>query len=538
MPKTAPPQSLEQSTLHSMLHDRDAQISSLLHQLHSISDNISSLQKELHHKAQARKHQREDHSSAIKTLKEEHAQQRAHLARYESKIKSGGGLRVHEYAALMKAANKDVESSYVIRLQAQLCRAMHSLGVMESQLALVKENCSSLIKSMKEDLSHMVDDRTRREVELMNTLAMVDAEKRSWQAEMEKKLREQEDLLDSVRDEYEELGLEYDEEEVRRALELQMLTEQVERVKKEKSLAEKDLLAVLLEREEQIMKVKLEVEGLECALKELKGESDVGTNDGGVKVDETVSVVGADDTNDKVKEVAVETGESTPTVQSDEQDNSPDVPEAAAAEDTTTVEEQIKSATETPAETEVVQTADESNEQNTADVVVDEPTENPANQDQSDDQEKTSENTKEGEKDVSEPATELEDTTIEEHYKPDVTGASGDKSDGIDESSSNAEGADAIQTPHDNESDPAELTNDEATKETDIVDHTNTVEQADSAAQETIDEVDSALENQPAEVEVKDMTESSTATTKEEHLDGSRDETDNNNTVESKESDQ
>ena len=270
--KMAAPQSMEQSTLHSMIHERDAQISFLLHQLHSISDNISSLQKELHHKSQARKHQREEHSAAIKKLKEEHAEQRAHLARYESKIKGGGGLRVHEYASLMKAANKDVESSYVIRLQAQLCRAMHSLGVMESQLALVKENCSSLIKCMKEDLSHMVDDRTRREVELMNTLAHVDAEKRAWQAEMEKKLRDQEDLLDSVRDEYEELGLEYDEEEVRRALEVQMLQEQVERVKKEKVLAEKDLLAALLEREEQIGKVKSEMEGLESTLKDLKGD--------------------------------------------------------------------------------------------------------------------------------------------------------------------------------------------------------------------------------------------------------------------------
>ena len=270
---------MEQSTLHSMLHERDAQISSILHQLHSISDNISSLQKELHHKSQARKHQREEHSAAIKKLKDEHAEQRAHLARYESKIKGGGGLRVHEYASLMKAANKDVESSYVIRLQAQLCRAMHSLGVMESQLALVKENCSSLIKSMKEDLSHMVDDRTRREVELMNTLAHVDAEKRAWQAEMEKKLRDQEDLLDSVRDEYEELGLEYDEEEVRRALEVQMLQEQVERVKKEKALAEKDLLAALLEREEQIGKVKSEVEELEDALKDLKGGDSEGDSD-------------------------------------------------------------------------------------------------------------------------------------------------------------------------------------------------------------------------------------------------------------------
>jgi hypothetical protein len=556
MSRTAPPQSLEQSTLHTMLHDRDAQISSLLHQLHSISDSISSLQKELHHKSQLRKHQREDHTAAIKKLKEEHAEQRAHLARYESKIKEGGGLRVHEYAALMKAANKGVESSYVIRLQAQLCRAMHSLGVMESQLALVKENCSSLIKSMKEDLSHMVDDRTRREIELMNTLAVADAEKRAWQAEMEKKLREQEDLLDSVRDEYEELGLEYDEEEVRRALELQMLQESVERVKKEKALAEKDLLGALLEREEQIMKVRGEVEGLECALKGLKGEGGGETKDL-VETVETVSEEGTD-ANDKVNDVHVESDESTPKIQSEEKVG-PDITEDAAAVEagvttsaeeqieaatetptetgdvveadvTTSAEEQIEEAPETPTETGDVQTADESVGQNTANVTVEEPLESAVTQEQSDDHESNSQNPKEDTEDISELATKLEDATVEECGKPDVTDACDDNTEAANESSGNVEGADVTATTRDNESEPAEQT-----KDTDIIDQTNTPED-DSEAQQTVDEANSEQETEPSDVEVKEITELTTDATKEERLDGSADEIDNNDTAESKES--
>lgn len=337
------PQSMEQSTLHTMLHDRDAQISSLLHQLHSLSDNISTLQKELHHKSQSRKHQREEHTAAIQKLKEEHAEQRAHLARYEGKIKSGGGLRVHEYASLMKAANKDVESSYVIRLQAQLCRAMHSLGVMESQLALVKENCSSLIKCMKEDLSHMVDDRTRREIELMNTLAMVDAEKRAWQCEMEKKLREQEDLLDSVRDEYEELGLEYDEEEVRNALEVQMLQESVERVRSDKLLAEKELLAALLDREEQIGILRGELEGLDDRVKVLRGESG---GENAKASGESSSDVAADKAGEKKAETSIEA-----TIEDNKEDGETEVETSAETKKLSTaeVEEQTPS-TEKPAE--------------------------------------------------------------------------------------------------------------------------------------------------------------------------------------------
>ena len=265
----------EQNLLTSMLTERDAQISTLTHQLHSTSELLHSTQKELQSKSASRKAQREEHSTTIKKLKEEHTEQRRILAKFEQNVKNGGGLRVHEYAALMRSANSNqVESSYVIRLQAQLCRAMHSLGVMESQLALVKENCSSLIKFMKEDLSHMVDDRTRREIELMNGLAKVDNEKRIMAEEMEQKIQEKEELLDQVREEYEELGLEYDENEVKRALEVKYLLEQMEMVKEDKIRLERELLAALLEREEQINRLKVETASLGEKMDALKAEAE------------------------------------------------------------------------------------------------------------------------------------------------------------------------------------------------------------------------------------------------------------------------
>jgi len=265
----------EQNLLTSMLSERDAQISTLTHQLHSTSEVLHTTQKELQSKSASRKAQREEHSTTIKKLKEEHSEQRHILAKFEANVKNGGGLRVHEYAALMRNANSNqVESSYVIRLQAQLCRAMHSLGVMESQLALVKENCSSLIKFMREDLSLMVDDRTRREIELMNQLAKVDNEKRIMANEMEEKIQEKEDLLDQVREEYEELGLEYDENEVKRALEVKYLLEQMEKVKEDKIRLEKELLAALVEREEQINTLKQETQELGDQLEVLEDEAE------------------------------------------------------------------------------------------------------------------------------------------------------------------------------------------------------------------------------------------------------------------------
>jgi len=273
----------EYSLLEDMIHERDSHIANLTNQLHQTSDSIHTLSKELHQKSVARKQQREEHSHSIKRLKEEHLEQRQKLARFEQNVKGGGGLRVHEYAALMRSANSNqVESSYVIRLQAQLCRAMHSLGVMESQLALVKDNCSSLIRFMKEDLSHMVDDRTRREIELMNGLAKVDHEHRVLQDKMESKINEKEELLESVREEYEELGLVYDEEEVKAALEVKYLLEQMEKIETEKERVEKELLQALLDRERQIGALKNETEDLGVRLETLQSNetSDGGKSDG------------------------------------------------------------------------------------------------------------------------------------------------------------------------------------------------------------------------------------------------------------------
>jgi hypothetical protein len=152
---------------------------------------------------------------------------------------------------------------------------MHGLGVMESQLALVKENCSGLIKYMKEDLCHMVDERTCREIELMNTLAKADSEKRAMAQDMEGKIREREELLDQVREEYEELGLEYNEDEVKYALEVRYLLEQMEKVKEDEVRVEKELLAALVEREAQIQMLKNETSILDEKYNDLMREDEM-----------------------------------------------------------------------------------------------------------------------------------------------------------------------------------------------------------------------------------------------------------------------
>lgn len=139
--------SMEQNLLESMLKERGEKIADLTASVREKEDAVADIQREINDATSQRHAQRDDNAFSIDVLRDEHNNERHRLQKHEREIKGGG--RVHEYAALIRTANHEkVESSYVVRLQAQLCRVMHSLGVMESQ----KNYCSRQLSNV--DQSH------------------------------------------------------------------------------------------------------------------------------------------------------------------------------------------------------------------------------------------------------------------------------------------------------------------------------------------------------------------------------------------------
>jgi hypothetical protein len=95
-------------------------------------------------------------------------------------LQQNGGL--HVYANVLKEASPEsTDSSYVIRMQSQLCKAMHCMGAMEHQLDMVTKHSADTIGAVKGSMTKMLEEKTMVEIKLMNELMQVDTHKRKME---------------------------------------------------------------------------------------------------------------------------------------------------------------------------------------------------------------------------------------------------------------------------------------------------------------------------------------------------------------------
>ena len=87
------------------------------------------------------------------------------------------------------AAPVCVDSGYVLHLQSQLSKSMQTMGVLDNQIGMVKRSCDEVVKSLKEEIADVMDDKCRVEMELLNQLAVLDNEKRNLEDECEERVR-------------------------------------------------------------------------------------------------------------------------------------------------------------------------------------------------------------------------------------------------------------------------------------------------------------------------------------------------------------
>ena len=73
-----------------------------------------------------------------------------------------------------KGEGEDSSSSsvYVLRMQAQLCKAMHSMGMMEIQLKMIQNASIERQKQLKEVITHTMDEKSHVELKIMNDLIL------------------------------------------------------------------------------------------------------------------------------------------------------------------------------------------------------------------------------------------------------------------------------------------------------------------------------------------------------------------------------
>jgi hypothetical protein len=102
------------------------------------------------------------------------------------------------------AAMAGIESSsnYVVRMQSQLCKAMHGMGIMETQLQLTRKQTELYKKKSKDSITDMVEEKSQVELKIVNELIIADTSRQ--EVEMKRKtqhdsfFKEKYDLLEKI----------------------------------------------------------------------------------------------------------------------------------------------------------------------------------------------------------------------------------------------------------------------------------------------------------------------------------------------------
>ena len=81
------------------------------------------------------------------------------------------------------------DSAYVMSLQAQVGKYIRTLGILDHQIVMVKNSCDELVKSLKEEIGDVMEEKCRMEMDLLNQLAVLDSEKRDLEITFDQQMK-------------------------------------------------------------------------------------------------------------------------------------------------------------------------------------------------------------------------------------------------------------------------------------------------------------------------------------------------------------
>ena len=140
--------------------DRDTRRAELM-QLWKAYDGILSRYQDLKDELDARKQQQQTNGESKESI----------------------GLGLDTYIEIMKNVPSDQNgngdsSNYVVKMQSQLCKAMHGMGVMETQRQMARGQTEHIQKKAKDVLTDMREEQSSVELKMVNDLIVADTSKR------------------------------------------------------------------------------------------------------------------------------------------------------------------------------------------------------------------------------------------------------------------------------------------------------------------------------------------------------------------------
>jgi len=216
---------MERELLRDMIQDRDRRIASIRRKMEIQEEKMSRFKRELALIKERRMISEIAHIEQLTQLMEDKERGEKALDRLQQDLKKQQGDSLQLYAEVIKKDASKIpeatDSSYVMRMQAQLCKCMHSMGIVENQMELVKETCEELIKSLKDAITKTMEEKSQVELKFMNELVMTDNERQDLEKELKERLEQLRNQISHIEERLEDIedakeddsGDEDDEEE-------------------------------------------------------------------------------------------------------------------------------------------------------------------------------------------------------------------------------------------------------------------------------------------------------------------------------------
>jgi DNA repair exonuclease SbcCD ATPase subunit len=126
-----------------------------------------------------------------------HAEERLQALEHDMQDKAA----IHEYANLIKgvAPKGGVDSQYVVKLQAQLQKAVKKMESTTTHMKELEDNSTEVVDTLSKDISVLVEERCSTELELRKQMEVLVEQKKDMQNEYENRILENLKTLQALR---------------------------------------------------------------------------------------------------------------------------------------------------------------------------------------------------------------------------------------------------------------------------------------------------------------------------------------------------
>ena len=96
---------------------------------------------------------------------------------------------------------RDAPAALVAELQTKVAHYERTLGIMDNQVGMVKTSCDAVVKTLKEEISDLMEERCKMEIDLLNKMASLEDEWRREQIDQDQLLKIKDETIHRLRNE-------------------------------------------------------------------------------------------------------------------------------------------------------------------------------------------------------------------------------------------------------------------------------------------------------------------------------------------------